>query len=291
MTIQDITIVVTSFKSENKIRNCLNSIDMRCQVINVENSDNREQKENIEKEFKNVQCILSGGNVGYGTGNNIGLKKVKTKYALILNPDVELFPDTIDNFLKMAEKVSNFTMIVPATLEDKKNLKSYSLADKSELFDHPIVIDRRVIKTVKGHAMFLNIHQFQGISFFDENIFFFLEETDLALRLLKNNKKIYYCAPIKVYHEGGRSHESNIDHEMELSRNWHWMWSTFYFNKKHYGFIFALFVVFPKLFSSFLKFIIFYIFKSHHKKEIYKQRFFGLLNSILGKKSWYRPKV
>ena len=28
-----------------------------------------------------------------------------------------------------------------------------------------------------------------------------------------------------------------------------------------------------------------------YKKEIYKMRFSGLLNSMLGRKSWYRPKV
>ena len=90
MSIKDITIVITSFKSENKIRNCLNSINKQCSVINVENSNDQEYKQKIEEEFKNVECILTGENFGYGKANNIGLKKVKTKYALILNPDTEL---------------------------------------------------------------------------------------------------------------------------------------------------------------------------------------------------------
>ena len=25
--------------------------------------------------------------------------------------------------------------------------------------------------------------------------------------------------------------------EIEFSRNWHWMWSKFYFNKKHFGYL------------------------------------------------------
>ena len=79
MSIKDITIVITSFKSENKIRKCLNSIDKQFKVINVENSSDQDYKTKIEKEFENVKCILSGENIGYGKGNNIGLKKVKTK--------------------------------------------------------------------------------------------------------------------------------------------------------------------------------------------------------------------
>ena len=44
----------------------------------------------LNKNLTNVECILTGKNFGYGKANNIGLKKVKTKYALILNPDTTL---------------------------------------------------------------------------------------------------------------------------------------------------------------------------------------------------------
>ena len=54
MSIKDITIVITSFKSDQKIAKCLNSIDKDCKVVNVENSNNIEHKINIEKNFKNA---------------------------------------------------------------------------------------------------------------------------------------------------------------------------------------------------------------------------------------------
>ena len=291
MSIADITIVITSFKSEKKIRNCLNSIDKQCQVINVENSDNQEYKKKIEDEFKNVKCILSGKNIGYGKGNNIGLKEVKTKYALILNPDAELFPDTISNFFKMAEENSDFAMIQPNTLKDKKKYKSFDLTSTSRVWDKGIELHPKLIKSIRGHALFLNLQKLEKIGFFDENIFFFLEETDLAMRIFKNGKKIYFCAPIIIFHEGGKSHENKINYEMELSRNWHWMWSTFYYNKKYKGFVNSLIMVFPKLLSSIFKYFYFLFIMNKEKKEIYYQRFSGLANSIAGKKSWYRPKV
>ena len=291
MSLKDITIVITSFKSEKKIKNCLNSINRQCKIINVENSDDQNYQKKIEEEFSNVKCILSGGNMGYGKGNNIGLKEVKSKYALILNPDAELFPDSIDSFLKMAKENSDFAMITPFTLEDKNDLKSFNLSEKSPSFDHGISLNIKTIKTVRGHAMFLNLDQFKDIGFFDENIFFFLEETDLAMRLFKNNKKIYFCAPIKIYHEGGKSHENIINHEMELSRNWHWMWSTFYYNKKYSGYLISLIKIFPKLIKSFFKTIFYFLILNKKKGSIYLHRMLGILNSLLGQKSWYRPKV
>ena len=63
---------------------------------------------------------FSGKKFGYGKGNNIGLKEVKTKYALILNPDAELFPDTIKEFLKIAKEKEDFAIIGPGIVEDKK---------------------------------------------------------------------------------------------------------------------------------------------------------------------------
>ena len=276
MSIKDITIVITSFKSEKKIRRCLNSIDDECSVINVENSNNSEHKRNIESEYKNVKCILSGSNLGYGKGNNIGLNEVKTKYALILNPDAELFPETLEQFLKVAEEKKDFAIIGPGIVEDKRNL---------------IDGNTKQVKSVKGFAMFLNLAEFKNIGYFDENFFFFLEEIDLCMRVIKKNKKIYYCPDIPVFHEGGHSHDSSFNYEMELSRNWHWMWSTFYYNKKYRGFIFSLLLVSPKLISSILKFLLFLLLRNKEKKEIYFQRYSGLANSIAGKTSWYRPKV
>ena len=101
MSITDITIVITSFKSDKIIRNCLNSIDRQYQIILVENSNDLELKKSVEREFSNVECILTGENFGYGKANNIGLKKVNTKYALILNPDATLHKNTLENFLKL----------------------------------------------------------------------------------------------------------------------------------------------------------------------------------------------
>ena len=84
MSIKDITVIITSFRSGKKINNCLNSINREIKVLLVENSNDSNIKNNIEKEFSNVECILTGANFGYGKSNNIGLKRVTTKYALIL---------------------------------------------------------------------------------------------------------------------------------------------------------------------------------------------------------------
>jgi N-acetylglucosaminyl-diphospho-decaprenol L-rhamnosyltransferase len=66
------------------------------------------------------------------------------------------------------------------------------------------------------------------------------------------------------------------------------MWSTFYFYKKNYGFFYALKKTKGKLLRSFVKMIYYYFIFNKVLKAKYTCRLMGLLNSIFGKKSWYR---
>ena len=280
MSYDKITVVINTFNSEDKIRQCLNSIDTSVKIIIIENSDNLSFKDEIEKEFSNVNCFLSGQNLGYAKGNNFGLSKVQSDYALILNPDAFLEKGTLDRLLSTANKFKDFSIIGPAKQDEFSNTERKN--DKADVFK---------VNTLKGFAMFLNLKQFEDIGFFDENFFIYLEEIDLCKRLLKKNKKIYLDQKVLINHLGGSSHNEKINFEMELSRNWHWMWSTFYYNKKHFGFINSLIKVSGKFFSSLIKMIFFTIIFESKKRKIYFQRFSGLFNSIIGKKSWYRPKI
>ena len=275
MSTDQITIVITSYKSDEKITKCLKSINNECKTIIIENSKNISFKENIEKKFSNIEVIIAGQNLGYAKGNNLGLSKVKTKYALILNPDSELANNTLEKFLQTANEIKNFAIIGPA-IQDEKNLQN-----NSKLL--------REVDSVKGFAMFLNLNQFNDVGFFDDKFFIYLEEIDLCKRLKKKKKKIFVDPKILIHHQGGVSHDAKYNFEMELSRNWHWMWSNFYFTKKYKGFLYALLYVSDKLISGLIKYAFYSLIAKNSKKQIYRQRISGLFNSITGKSSWYRP--
>jgi len=281
MSIKDITVVLTSFKSDEKVRKCLNSIDKECSIINVENSNNAQYKTDIESEYNNVTCILAGDNLGYGKANNIGLNNVKTKYALILNPDTELSPTTFENFFIAVKQKPNFAIISPYAQEQKDKKESIRTTNLTLI----------PATNVKGFGMFLNLAEFKKVGFFDEDFFIYFEEIDLCKRLKDHKKEIYLAPSIIVHHSGGQSHNSSINNEMELSRNWHWMWSTFNYHKKHKGFLFALMKISNKLFSGVLKLLFYLILFNSEKRNIYYQRCSGIINAIRGNKSWYRPKV
>jgi len=275
MSESKITIVITSYKSDTKIYKCLDSINNKHKIIVVENSDNFSFKSKLETRYSNLTCILAGENLGYAKGNNLGLSKVKTVYALILNPDTIVHENAIENFFLKAKKIDNFAIIAPAAQDEKNDFNN------SKNF---IEVD-----TVKGFAMFLKLSEFNEVGFFDDNFFIYLEEIDLCRRLRKKNKKIYLDPEIIINHQGGSSHDEKYNIEMELSRNWHWMWSTFYYTKKYKGLFFAIILTSRKFVSSIFKYIFYLIVRNESKKCIYQQRMSGLFNAMIGNTSWYRP--
>ena len=280
MTNKDLTVIITTFKSENKIDECLNSIDKNIKVIVVENSNNKKFKSYLEGKFKNVECLLTNDNLGYGKANNIGLRKVKTKYSLVLNPDAILGKDALNIFFTHVKKKINFAIMGPTQKKEESNIINQN--NKTNLIE---------VNEIKGFAMFLNMEKFTSIGFFDENIFLYLEEIDLCKRVKNQDEKIYFDPSIKIKHLGGKSVDKIFSDQIEQTRNWHWMWSKIYFNKKYYGFFTSTISALSELTKSLAK-CIFYLFTLNKKKTlIYYFRISGIVNSLIGKKSWYRPNI
>ena len=276
MDSKELTVVIVTFKSEPKIFDCLVSIRNLAEIIVVENSNNDDLKRKLENKFSNLKCILTGENLGYAAANNIGLKRVKTKYALVLNPDTILDENAIQRFVKSAESLKDFWLMGPASdqmveLEFKEN-------------------DIIEVNNLKGFAIFLNMSKFNN-EYFDENFFLYFEEIDLCKKVKNHNGKIYLDRLIKINHDGSKSVNSLNKIELEKNRNWHWMWSTFYYHKKYKGFFLALLIIFPKLLSAFIKTVFYSILFDKNKRDIYFCRLSGIVNSIVGNKSWYRPSI
>jgi len=251
MDIKDITFVITTYKSENTIYNCLNSLPKEVSKIVIENSNNADLKIDLEKKYENLQCYLMAENLGYGKANNIGIHKSESDYVFILNPDAKLLKDTVDDLFKA---LSNEDFSIAAPLDTKEKNKF--------LFNEKGIVE---VDFVRGFAMILNKKKMKN-QFFDEKIFLYLEEIDLCKRV-KNNDGRIIIVNTQVDHLGGLSHGNREDFELEKSRNWHWMWSTFNYHRKYKGFFISLLIVLPKLISAIIKVLIYTLISNKEKKK------------------------
>ena len=83
-----LTIVFISHKSQNIIKKKISFIPSNIKIIIADNSNNTAAKKKIYNR-KNLKILLIKNN-GYGASINIASRYVKTKYFLVLNPDVEV---------------------------------------------------------------------------------------------------------------------------------------------------------------------------------------------------------
>ena len=274
-----ITFVIVCFKSSHIIEKCIQSINPNIKIIIVENSDNVVVKKYLENKFLNVEVIIAKQNLGYGKGNNFGISKVKTQYAFILNPDTILDKNCLNELSKaQIDLKDDFTILAPNLL----NNYGYFSSQKNNLQNEILEVDY-----VKGFAILINLKKINFDQIFDENFFLFLEEIDLCKRIKNSGGKIFVVLNSKIQHSGKQASEYSLN--VELCRNWHWMWSLFYYNYKHFGLFIAYKVTISKFFLSLFKLFFALVFFNKKILLIHYYRLSGLLNAFLKKPSWLRP--
>ena len=270
----DITIVLISYKSKDKIKNFIKNISKKFKIVIIENSQDYELKKEIRM-YENIN-IYHKNNVGYGSGANFAKSEISSKYFLLCNPDIEnINNNTIENFYRIAESLyPNFLSLGPS-YDKKKGIKeTFKKKDK-----------------ISGACMFFCSLSFDKLKGFDENIFLYFEEDDLCKRANKLKLFSYELNEVFVEHKVGTS-SSNID-EIEKKKIkeltlWHFIWSKFYFYKKHKGKILAIILFIPVLIRILFKIFLTNVIFDRENNRKYKIRLSGLISSILDKKSFKR---
>jgi hypothetical protein len=210
---------------------------------------------------------------------------------LISNPDVVYnnnFFEEVKNYLK---DNLNFSVIGPSYNDEK--ILSYGSFDLSKNLNEFDNFHLKEVDWVVGCTMLLDTKKINENFYFDENFFLYFEEADLCRRIKLKGGKVYTSSKLLVDHyghKGSAATDPKYSIETEMFRNWHWMWSSFYYKKKYSNYPIALGSMFGKLARSFIKMIFFTIVYNKKKQTMYYARFAGLINSMLGKKSWYRVK-
>ena len=215
---------------------------------------------------------------------------------LILNPDVICDHNFFSNIVEVTNEVEDFSIIGCQYLNDKVFMPAgfFNRAKNKEFskkFKNKEIEKLSRVEWVTGCSILINLKEFKDKKIFDENFFLYFEEFDLCKSLSIIDKKVFTSNKLKVHHLGFQS-SINENHTENLKKinikNWHYMWSSFYFYKKNYNFLYAIFKLSGKFVKSFFKMIFYTITFQKENKDKYLFRFLGLLNSILGKPSKFR---
>ena len=101
----NITVVLISHKSKNKVLQFIKILSEKIKIIIIENSGDLTIKDELRKIKKEKVKLIFSENDGYGSGINLARKYVDTDYFIVFNPDIN---DIDDYILEQLVKVQVF---------------------------------------------------------------------------------------------------------------------------------------------------------------------------------------
>ena len=125
-------VVIVTFNSEGVIVDCLKSVlrEKTLAIIVIDNASTDGTVELVKQKFPKCQLIQLKSNVGYGSGNNIGIQKAlegQAEYVLLLNPDTVITSQAIEQFIKAAKKRHDRGIFGPKIYLNKKMQQLWSV--------------------------------------------------------------------------------------------------------------------------------------------------------------------
>jgi len=244
-----IVLYHTKTKQLEKVIKSFLDTSLHVKLYLVDNSVNDDLKE-LKKLDDRIEYIFNNANLGYGKAHNIAIRKSideNIPYHIVLNPDIYFNKGVLEELYKYMEQNKDIGNIIPQVLYPDGEIQYLT-----KLLPSPVdLIFRRFIPfqswkekrnekfelrwtgykdianipSLSGCFMFLRTSVLKDIGLFDENIFMYLEDTDLNRRIHRKYKTIFY-PKVSIVHEYAK--ESYVNKKLLI---YHIKSAIYYFNK------------------------------------------------------------
>ncbi len=260
-----ISVIIVNFNTENLLRDCLRSIyektsGLSYEIFVVDNASSDNSCTMVQYEFPEINLIRNTENKGFAAANNQAISLVKGKYIVLLNSDTVLINNAFGIMYDFMEDHDNAGICGPQLLNKdhsiqksiaefpsiKKIIGSYvaSVNRIKPLHDfnrfEPQYYDYTRQKKIAGAALtgaclMIRRSLFEEFGLLDEQYFFYLEEADWSLLVIKKGWEIWFVPEAKVMHYLMASVKQNRNTELEIKVKIRQVKSLIYFYRKHYG--------------------------------------------------------
>lgn len=225
----ELSVIIVAYNSNEVILPCLDSLSESNTLgkgLDVVVVDNRPQAglkdclHDADYTF-HLQYVGSEKNVGFGGGNNLGVRYALAPYVLFLNPDTLVREDIYTPTLDRLRRDGNY--VLGYSLTDPEGRRNYTYSYFPEyIYIFPLlqllqhVSFRGIVNCVRpinriawpwGAAIAMEKEAFLRAGGFDEHIFLCNEEPDLMRRLPKRR---VYILPEHIVHLEGHGREVSV---------------------------------------------------------------------------------
>lgn len=220
--LSDLDRVISSFFDTN----------LKVKLYISDNSPKAELKNYFKKFNKEIEYEFNNFNGGYGWGHNKVIKKIKgkSKYHIILNPDIYFKNNVLEELFEYMEKNLDVGNIMPMVKYPNGEIQYLCKRNPSPLniFLRTFIPLKKItekmnykyemrdtgynqimnVEILSGCFMFLKNEVFEKIGMFDDKFFMYFEDFDFNRRIHQKYKTIFY-PKVEITHEHAReAHKS-----------------------------------------------------------------------------------
>jgi N-acetylglucosaminyl-diphospho-decaprenol L-rhamnosyltransferase len=231
---KELTIAVNSYKNQDILRLCLESIrkempksGISYEVLVADSATEEDTEMMMREDFPEVRFFPFKENVGFKTLVNVSLEKAVGQYVFLINSDIILSPEALPKLLTYLKQHPEIGILGPkqfnfnGSLQQscfhfyrpetilyrrtwfgrlpfaKKHLDWFTLADQD--LSRP-----RSVDWVIGSAMLVSKEKAGAVGPMDNRFFMYMEDVDWCRRFWEQGFKVVYFPDAFVYHYHGK---------------------------------------------------------------------------------------
>ncbi|MCR4846502.1 MAG: glycosyltransferase family 2 protein [Eubacterium sp.] len=230
-----ITGSIVTYNNEKTIERCIASVleqtkdkDFQFKLYVYDNASTDSTVSIIESKFPEVRILKNDDNKGFGAGHNAIIKRVKSDYHFVINPDIYVDMDTIGRLTDYLKEHPETGLITPKVL-NTDGTEQY-LPKYCPTFRYVIIskfpgfhyLRRRYTRQAEDLSVPTEIEFCTGCFFgaetvflkrmkgFSNRYFMYCEDSDLSKRVLRIGKKIVFYPDAAIYHNWQRDNTGNL---------------------------------------------------------------------------------
>jgi N-acetylglucosaminyl-diphospho-decaprenol L-rhamnosyltransferase len=246
-----VTIIVLVYNTPDLLLQCLQSFYdtshiQGWQIIVVDNGSDEDMRPIIGEKFDGVEVIRSERNLGFAAGNNLGLRRAKGEFVILMNSDVIVRAEILGSLTESLRKEPLVAAMSPGLLTAQGKPQEFAFGSENT----PGYLIRRGVRSLLGFGplhdwstkeplevewvsaacLCVRSKVIHEIGALDERFQLYFEDADWCLRMRAAGWKVVYNPHLQVIHLGGASHTRGPEHRQDLYYR-----SLVLFCEKHYG--------------------------------------------------------
>lgn len=245
----DVTLVTVTYDAGPLVLECLDSVaaqrldGRRLEVVVVDNASTDGTADLVASRHPWVRVVRSSTNLGFAGGNNVALRRLRSRYVILLNNDATAEPDFVDRLVSAMDAAPATVAAMAATVLLTERFRAADAEEAAAVVEGPdgrwvaderggvelvnstgnevrtdgFGIDRgwladsrrhhpaREVFGFSGAAAILRTSALREVGLFDERYFMYYEDTDLSWRLRLAGYRIEHCEDAVVHHRHAAS--------------------------------------------------------------------------------------